>query len=72
MSRTGTASRVALSVDAEHFDAIKAKLDGAGIDYLGPDRGVEDSLYIRDPNGIGLEFYREQLGVFEGTHLLND
>jgi glyoxylase I family protein len=31
---------------------------------------VEDSLYIRDPNGVGIELYREELGRFEGTELL--
>ena len=25
----------------------------AGVEYLGPDRGVDDSLYFRDPNGVG-------------------
>ena len=25
-------------------------------------------LYIRAPNGVGVEFYREELGVFEGEH----
>jgi glyoxylase I family protein len=30
---------------------------------------VEDSLYFRDPNGVGLELYREDLGLFLG--LLN-
>src|SRR5882762_10801536 len=70
METIGGVQHLALSVDAEHFDAIKAKLDGAGIDYLGPDRGVEDSMYIRDPNGIGLEFYRETLGIFEVLTLL--
>jgi glyoxylase I family protein len=66
----GAVQHMALSVDAEHFAAIKAKLDAEGIDYLGPDRGVEDSLYIRDPNGMGIELYREQLGTFEGLDLL--
>jgi glyoxylase I family protein len=31
---------------------------------------VDNSLYIRDPNGVGLEFYREELGKFEGEPLL--
>jgi glyoxylase I family protein len=31
---------------------------------------VEDSLYFRDPNGVGLEPYREDLGVFNGESLL--
>jgi len=60
---------IALSVDQEHFDAARAKLDAAGVDYLGPDRGVEESVYIRDPNGIGIELYREDLGVFDGRPL---
>ena len=68
----GAVQHLALSVDTEQFEAAKARLDEAGVDYLGPDRGADDSLYIRDPNGIGLELYREELGVFEGTPLLSD
>ncbi len=40
------------------------------MDYLGPDRGVEESMYFRDPNGVGLELYREDLGVFDGRPLI--
>ena len=65
----GAVQHLALSVDAEHFAAIKAKLDAEGIDYLGPDRGVEDSIYVRDPNGVGIEFYEEELGIFNGESL---
>ncbi|MGQ0464603.1 MAG: VOC family protein [Sporichthyaceae bacterium] len=70
METIGGVQHIALSIDAAGFAAMKAKLDEAGIDYLGPDRGVEDSLYFRDPNGIGLEFYCEALGIFEGENLL--
>ena len=66
----GAVQHIALSVSPEQFATAKAKLDEAGIEYLGPDRGVEDSLYIRDPNGVGIELYREELGRFEGTELL--
>ena len=31
---------------------------------------MEESLYIRDPNGIGIEFYRERLGIFDGRPIL--
>lgn len=68
----GAVQHMALSVSAEHFAAIRAKLDESDVDYLGPDRGIEDSLYIRDPNGVGIEFYQEELGVFNGTPLLSD
>lgn len=70
METIGGVQHLALSTDAENFAAAKKKLDEAGIPYLGPDRGVEDSLYIRDPNGIGLELYQEQLGVFNGEQIL--
>jgi len=66
----GALQHLALSVGDESFRALKQKLDDAGVEYLGPDRGVEDSLYIRDPNGLGIELYREVLGQFEGTDLL--
>src|SRR5690242_19631926 len=66
----GAVQHLALSTSPEEFERAKARLDEAGVDYLGPDRGVENSLYIRDPNGVGLEFYREELGRFEGQELL--
>jgi glyoxylase I family protein len=67
----GGVQHLALSVSAEHFAQIRAKLDADGVSYSGPDRGVEDSLYIRDPNGVGIEFYQEELGVFNGEPLLD-
>ncbi len=66
----GNVQHIAISVSPEQFAAAKKKFDEAGTDYLGPDRGVEDSLYIRDPNGTGIELYCEQLGVFNGERLL--
>ncbi|GEL23573.1 glyoxalase [Pseudonocardia sulfidoxydans NBRC 16205] len=66
----GAVQHLALSTSPEEFDAARARLDAEGIDYLGPDRGVDNSLYIRDPNGVGIEFYREELGKFEGEPLL--
>lgn len=66
----GAVQHVALSISSEQFTVAKAKLDAAGIEYLGPDRGANDSLYLRDPNGVGIELYRERLGVFAGATLL--
>ena len=68
----GALQHMAISVSAEQFAAAKKRLDEAGVDYLGPDRGADDSLYFRDPNGMGLELYHETLGVFEGTPLIAD
>jgi glyoxylase I family protein len=67
----GAVQHLAISISAEQFEAAKKKLDQAGVDYLGPDRGVEDSMYFRDPNGVGLELYREELGIFNGERLLD-
>jgi glyoxylase I family protein len=66
----GALQHLAISVSSEQFEAAMTRLDEKGIEYLGPDRGADDSLYFRDPNGMGIELYREQLGVFEGTPLL--
>ena len=66
----GGVQHIALSTSPENFRAAKEKLDAAGMDYLGPDRGVLNSLYLRDPNGIGIEFYEQDLGLFEGERLL--
>jgi glyoxylase I family protein len=66
----GGVQHLAISVTAEQFDAARKKLEQAGVDYLGPDRGADNSMYFRDPNGVGLELYREDLGKFEGIELL--
>jgi glyoxylase I family protein len=66
----GGVQHIAISVSAEHFAAARQRFDAAGIEYLGPDRGVDNSLYIRDPNGVGIELYCEELGVFEGEPLV--
>jgi glyoxylase I family protein len=67
----GGLQHLALSVTAEQFAAAKERFDATGFDYLGPDRGADNSLYVRDPNGLNLELYREDLGRFEGTGLLD-
>ncbi|HEV7897353.1 MAG TPA: VOC family protein [Planosporangium sp.] len=66
----GGVQHIAISVTAERFAEAKARFDEAGLEYLGPDRGVQNSLYVRDPNGVGIELYCEELGVFEGEPLL--
>ena len=66
----GGVQHLALSTTQEDFDAAKVKLDAAGIPYIGPDRGIDNSIYLRDPNGVNIEFYVQELGVFEGHELL--
>src|SRR5439155_27054943 len=66
----GGVQHLAISISADQFEAAKKKLDEAGVDYLGPDRGVEESMYFHDPNGVNVELYREELGIFDGRRLL--
>ena len=67
----GGVQHLAISISPAQFDAAKKKLDEAQVDYLGPDRGVEESMYFRDPNGVNVELYREELGIFDGRPLLD-
>src|SRR5215510_7394360 len=67
----GGVQHLAISISPKQYDAARKRLDEAGVAYLGPDRGVEESMYFRDPNGVGLELYREELGIFNGEPLLD-
>lgn len=57
----GGVQHVAISVTSERFEELKGRLDGAGVDYIGPDRGVEESVYFKDPDGIQVELIRQPL-----------
>lgn len=57
----GGVQHVAISVTPETFEALKARLDDAGVEYLGPDRGVQESVYFKDPDGIQVELIRQPL-----------
>lgn len=57
----GGVQHIAISVTPEDFVAAKARLEAAGVPYVGPDMGVEESIYFKDPDGIGLELIRQPL-----------
>ncbi|GGO45702.1 glyoxalase [Streptomyces daqingensis] len=66
----GGVQHLALAMDGPEHAAARRALDEAGIEYAGPDRGVEESLYLRDPNGVPVELYREDLGLFDGNKIV--
>lgn len=66
----GGVQHLAISMDEERHAAARKALDAAGVAYAGPDRGVEESLYFQDPNGVPVELYCERLGVFNGEPIL--
>jgi glyoxylase I family protein len=61
----GGVQHIAISVDAESFDLIKSRVDAAGLPYIGPDRGLTNSIYVKDPDGIQIELLREPLLVMD-------
>ena len=67
----GSVQHVAISVDQSHVDEVRRRLDEAGIAYLGPDRGLTDSIYVRDPDGIQIELLAQPLTRMEGMTLQN-
>ena len=65
----GAVQHVAISVDRQSFEAIRDRLDAAGLPYLGPDRGLTDSIYVKDPDGVQIELLAEPLRIMDGRHL---
>jgi len=65
----GAVQHLAISVDRTAFEEIRDRLDAAHLPYLGPDRGLTDSIYVKDPDGIQIELLAEPLRVMDGRHL---
>ena len=57
----GGVQHVAISVEPDVFERMKDVLAAAGVDYIGPDRGIEESIYFKDPDGIQVELIRQPL-----------
>lgn len=57
----GGVQHVAISVTPDTFEAMKRRLTDAGVAYIGPDMGVEESIYFKDPDNIQVEFIRQPL-----------
>jgi len=57
----GSIQHVAISVDRSHLDSIRARLDADGVPYIGPERGLTNSIYVKDPDGIQIELLAEPL-----------
>lgn len=65
----GTVQHIAISVTPERHAELRNRLDQAGIEYGGPDKGIEESLYLRDPDGIQIELLSDDLMYFGGQWL---
>jgi glyoxylase I family protein len=67
--RIGTVQHIAIGVPPDKHEQLRKKLDDEGIPYDGPQRGIPESLYFRDPDGIQIELLSDDLMYFGGQWL---
>jgi glyoxylase I family protein len=65
----GTVQHIAISASRDRWEEIRERLDAAGVEYAGPDRGIEESMYFKDPDGIQIEMLSDPLMYFAGKQL---
>jgi glyoxylase I family protein len=65
----GGVQHIAISVPPDVHATLRARLDERGVPYDGPQRGIPESLYLRDPDGIGIELLSDELMWFGGVWL---
>jgi catechol 2,3-dioxygenase-like lactoylglutathione lyase family enzyme len=63
----GGLHHLAISVEPERWERLRANLDAAGVDYQMESR---TSVYFRDPDGARLELISDPLGEMYGTQVL--
>jgi glyoxylase I family protein len=65
----GSVQHIAISSPRDRWEEVRARLDQAGVEYAGPDRGIEESMYLKDPDGIQIELLSDPLMYFGGHQL---
>ena len=65
----GSVQHIAISVPRDRWEQLRAKLDDAGLTYFGPDQGIVESMYFKDPDGIQIELLSDPLMYFAGRQL---
>lgn len=65
----GGVQHIAISVPPAEHTRLRQVLDDNGIEYGGPQQGIEESLYFKDPDNIGIELLRDELMFFAGRRL---
>ena len=65
----GSVQHIAISSPRDRWEQVRARLDEAGVEYAGPDRGIEESMYFKDPDGIQIELLSDPLMYFGGHQL---
>lgn len=65
----GAVQHIAISTPRDQWEEARERLDAAGVEYAGPDRGIEESMYLKDPDGIQIELLSDPLMYFGGHQL---
>ena len=65
----GGVQHIAISARRDRWEEVRDRLDAAGVPYAGPDRGIEESMYFKDPDGIQIELLSDPLMFFAGHQL---
>jgi glyoxylase I family protein len=65
----GTVQHIAISVPRTNWEILQTRLEEAGVPYAGPDHGIPESMYLRDPDGIQIELLSDPLMFFGGQRL---
>lgn len=65
----GGVQHIAISVPRDRWEKLRESLDDGGVEYSGPERGIPESMYFRDPDGIGIELLSDPLMYFAGRQL---
>jgi len=65
----GGVQHIAIAVPPDQHAMLRKRLDDEGISYDGPQRGIPESIYLRDPDGIGIELLSDELMFFGGRWL---
>lgn len=65
----GGVQHIAISASREKWEEVQQRLDAAGVPYAGPDLGIPESMYFKDPDGIQIELLSDPLMYFAGQQL---
>jgi glyoxylase I family protein len=65
----GGVQHIAISVPRDRWERLRDRLDAEGVKYAGPDLGIEESMYFKDPDGIQIELLSDPLMYFGGKQL---
>ena len=65
----GSVQHIAISAPRDRWLEVQGRLDAAGVAYAGPDLGIPESMYFKDPDGIQIELLSDPLMYFGGRQL---